>query len=43
MNYQDPEWTEPDGTERGSGAIMWLAVVAIVALTLAAVTFWVWL
>jgi len=24
--HRDPEWTDPDGTERGSGATVWLAV-----------------
>jgi len=31
--HQDPEWTDPDGRERGSGATIWLAVgLAIVAI-----------
>lgn len=43
MNYQDPEWTEPDGRERGAGAIAWLAVAAAIAIGLAGAAFWIWM
>ena len=42
-SWQDPEWTEPDGRERGAGALVWLAVVFVIAFVLTLATVWIWM
>lgn len=41
--HRDPEWTNPDGTERGSGATVWLAVGLAVVGVIVLPLLYVWL
>lgn len=43
MNYQDPEWTDADGTERGPGAIAWLMVGIALVTGLSLAALWIWM